>query len=81
MTVGVTIVLVLIALSAISAFVPKAHEGVLSFYNAGLLALYLVILAYGAIRVAEGEETGWVIIVAVAGFFGHRMHKVLNRDR
>ena len=52
MTFGAAIVGSLFVLTAISVFVPKANEGVLSFYDAGLPAIYLVILAWGAIEVA-----------------------------
>jgi hypothetical protein len=38
MTFGAAIVGSLFVLTAISVFVPKANEGVLSFYDAGLLA-------------------------------------------
>ena len=72
-----------IALTIIDLRLPRAREGTISVYNAGMLSIYLVALAWGAIKVVSGEETsGWFWIVTAAGLFGLRMYRVLNeRER
>jgi hypothetical protein len=79
MTIEVAIVVAIIAFPLITLFLPEANEGALTFLHAGMLAIYLVVLAYGAIEVAKGAETaGWFLIFVGAGCFVFRMWQVLN---
>jgi hypothetical protein len=42
----------------------------MSLYDAGIIAVYLVVLASGVLRVVDGEETlGWIEIIVAAGFW------------
>jgi len=45
-------------------------DGIMSLYDAGIIAVYLVVLASGVLRVVDGEETlGWIEIIVAAGFW------------
>jgi hypothetical protein len=77
MTFGTGFVAAVIAIMVISALVPRGE--VISAYDAGMFALYLVVLAWGVLRVVDGQQTtGWVLIVTAAGLFGWRMYSVFN---
>jgi hypothetical protein len=70
-----------IALTIIDLRLPKARGGIISVYDAGMLSIYLVALAWGAIKVVGGEETeGWLFIITAAGLFGSRMYRVFNKN-
>jgi hypothetical protein len=69
------------ALTITDLLLPKARGGIISVYDAGMLSIYLVALAWGAIKVVGGEETsGWLWIVIAAGLFGSRMYRVFNHN-
>jgi hypothetical protein len=71
-----------VALTIIDLRLPKERGGIISVYDAGMLSLYLVTLAWGAIKVVGGEETsGWVWIVSAAALFGSRMYRVFNNQK
>jgi hypothetical protein len=43
---------------------PRARSGIISIYDAGIFAVYLVVLAWGVLTVVEGKETvGWILII------------------
>jgi hypothetical protein len=76
-TFGDGFVAAFIALAVISAFLPMGK--VISAYDAGMFALYLVVLAWGVLRVVDGEQrNGWALIITAAGLFGWRMYSVFN---
>jgi hypothetical protein len=61
--------------------VPSARSGIVSIYDAGMFAIYLIVLAWGVTRIVEGERTrGWGLIIAAAVGFGQRMYFLFNRD-
>jgi hypothetical protein len=69
-----------VALTIIDLLLPKARRGIISVYDAVMLSIYLVGLAWGIIKVAGGEETsGWLWIVTAAACFGLRMYTLLNQ--
>ena len=66
---------------AIDLFVPKTKGVTISPYDAGMFALYLVALAWGATRVGiSGHETaGWSVVILAAGLFGRRLYLLFNQ--
>jgi hypothetical protein len=73
------IISVLVVLTIIERRLPKATGDTISVYEAGMLSVYLVALAWGFIEVVGGKETGgWLWIVSAAGLFGSRMYFILN---
>jgi hypothetical protein len=49
-----------VVLTVIHLFVPSARSGIASIYDAGMFAIYLIVLAWGVTRIVEGERTrGW----------------------
>jgi len=72
---------VFVVLTVIHLFVPSARSGIVSIYDAGMFAIYLIVLAWGVTRIVEGERTrGWGLIIVAAVGFGQRMYFLFNRD-
>jgi hypothetical protein len=70
-----------VVLTVIHLFVPSARSGIVSIYDAGMFAIYLIVLAWGVTRIVEGERTrGWGLIIVAAVGFGQRMYFLFNRD-
>jgi hypothetical protein len=47
-----------------------------------MFAIYLIVLAWGATRIADGVETqGLGLIIVAAVGFGQRMYFLFNRER
>ena len=70
-----------VVLTGIHLFVPSARSGIVSIYDAGMFAIYLIVLAWGVTRIVEGERTrGWGLIIVAAVGFGQRMYFLFNRD-
>jgi hypothetical protein len=58
----------------------KTNDGSAGIYEAGMLAVYLVALAWGTLMIVEGHETrGWIVVIAAAGLFGSRLYFILYR--
>ena len=71
-----------VVLTVIHLFVPSARSGIVRIYDAGMFAIYLIVLAWGATRLADGVETqGWGLIIVAAVGFGQRMYFLFNRER
>jgi len=70
-----------VVLTVIHLFVPSARSGIVSIYDAGMFAIYLIVLAWGVTRIVDGERTrGWGLIIVAAVGFGQRMYFLFNRD-
>jgi len=70
-----------VVLTVVHLFVPSARSGIVSIYDAGMFAIYLIVLAWGVTRIVEGERTrGWGLIIVAAVGFGQRMYFLFNRD-
>jgi hypothetical protein len=70
-----------VVLTGIHLFVPSARSSIVSIYDAGMFAIYLIVLAWGVTRIVEGERTrGWGLIIVAAVGFGQRMYFLFNRD-
>ena len=69
-----------VVLTVIHLFVPSARSGIVSIYDAGMFAIYLIVLAWGATRIADGVQ-GWGLIIVAAVGFGQRMYFLFNRER
>ena len=70
-----------VVLTVIHLFVPSARSGIVSIYDAGMFAIYLIVLAWGVTRIVEGERTrGWGLIIVAAVGFGQRMYFWFNRE-
>jgi hypothetical protein len=64
-----------IILIVIPLFLPKARVGGISLYDAGMLAVCLVVLAWGVLIIVDGKQTmGWLLIITAGGLFGWRMY-------
>jgi hypothetical protein len=75
-----TVIAAYIALTIVNLCLPRSRGGIISVYDAGMLSIYLVALAWGIINVAGGEQTsGWLWIVMAASLFGSRMYSVFNQ--
>ena len=73
---------VLVVLTIIDRRRPKARGDTISVYDAGMLSVYLFVLAWGVIKVVGGEEAGgWLWIVTAAALFGTRMYFILNERK
>jgi hypothetical protein len=70
-----------VVLTVIHLFVPSARSGIVSIYDAGMFAIYLIVLAWGVTRIVEGERTrGCGLIIVAAVGFGQRMYFLFNRE-
>jgi len=70
-----------VVLTVVHLFVPSARSGIVSIYDAGMFAIYLIVLAWGVTRIVDGERTrGWGLIIVAAVGFGQRMYFLFNRD-
>jgi hypothetical protein len=70
----------LIILSVIPMYLPSARGRVISLYDAGMFAVYLIVLAWGVATIVDGKETmGWTMLFIASGLFGSRMYSVFNR--
>ena len=70
-----------VVLTVIHLFVPSARSGIVSIYDAGMFAIYLIVLAWGVTRIVDGERTrGWGLIIVAAVGFCQRMYFLFNRD-
>jgi hypothetical protein len=70
-----------VVLTVIHLFVPSARSAIASIYDAGMFAIYLIVLAWGVTRIVEGEWTrGWGLIIVAAVGFGQRMYFWFNRE-
>ena len=59
---------------------PRAKDGIMSIYDAGIFAVHLIVLAWGVLMIVEGKEAvGWALIIVAAGCFGSRLYYVLNQ--
>jgi hypothetical protein len=71
-----------VVLTVIHLFVPSARSDIVRIYDAGMFAIYLIVLAWGATRISDGVETqGWGLIIVAAAGFGQRMYFLFNRER
>jgi hypothetical protein len=56
------------------------RTGIMSIYDGGMFAVYLIVLAWGVLRIVEGKETaGWMLIILAAGLFGWRLYDLINQ--
>ena len=70
----------LIILNVIPMYLPSARGRVISLYDAGMFAIYLVVLAWGAGKIGASEGAdGWALVILSAGLFGWRMYSVFNQ--
>jgi hypothetical protein len=52
-----------VVLTVIHLFVPSARSGIVSIYDAGMFAIYLIVLAWGVTRIVDGERSrGWGLL-------------------
>jgi len=63
----------LVVLNAIPAFLPSRGSNI-SLFDAGMFAAYLVVIAWGAVRIVEGKQTGWTLVITAAGCFAWRLY-------
>jgi hypothetical protein len=64
-----------IFLIVIPIYLPSARGSIISPYEAGMFAVYLIVIAWGVLRVVGGAETaGWSAIILAAGLFGWRLY-------
>jgi len=71
-----------VVLTVIHLFVPSARSGLVSIYDSGMFAIYLIVLAWGVRKFFCGEQTrGWGLIIVAAAGFGQRMYFLFNRER
>jgi hypothetical protein len=81
MTLSEWIFAAFVVLTVIHLFVPSARSGIVSIYDAGMFAIYLIDLAWGVARIVDGERTrGWGLIIVAAVGFGQRMYFLFNRE-
>ena len=70
-----------VVLTVIHLFVPSARSDIVRIYDAGMFAIYLIVLAWGVTSIAGGEHWGWSLISIAAVGFGQRMYFLFNRER
>jgi hypothetical protein len=74
------VVPIVLAVMFLLPWLPGARDGIISIYDAGMFAVYLIVLAWGVVRIVGGKETiGWELVVIAAGCFGWRMYWLFSQ--